>query len=150
MTPKKNLLIAFITVAVSLWPAAGSVHAGIIATDTFESYALGALSSQTGGGSGFTGNWLAPASGGTANVVAATLDHQPADGTDNNGGAHALQLSVSPAASTIMSARNLAAPLANQTFYVSYLWQYAAGPGLNANSTLSLFLRSEERRVGKE
>jgi len=47
-------------------------HASLVASESFESYAPGAVGSQTGGGTGWTGNWTAPGNVTRADVVDTT------------------------------------------------------------------------------
>jgi hypothetical protein len=123
MKNKCHLVCGLALVSATTLFSVASVQAQVIASDNFDSYSLSSLSSQTGAGTGLAGNWSAAANSGSANVVAPGL-----------GGGNGLQMSVPSSSSSIMAARQLAAPITGQNIYVSYLWQYAAGPGFGGTS----------------
>jgi len=113
------------------------------AQDSFESYAVGALSGKNGG-SGWTGAWTAPGAGIRADVVDTTanpLSFTPSGGSVINGGTRALEVALTAAASSqLAGVRTLAAPLA-KTFYASYLVRYTgAGNWDGANNTFTLHM----------
>ena len=96
------------------WMSAPLVcHASLVASESFESYAPGALSSQTGGGTGWTGNWTAPGNVTRAEVVDTTSNpaglSRPAGGAPINGATRALEVQLSGAAtSQLAGVRTLA------------------------------------------
>jgi hypothetical protein len=114
------------------------------ASETFESYSPGSLSSQTGGGTGWTGNWTAPGNVTRAEVVDTTgnpLSFTSAGGALINGASRALEVQLSgTAASQLAGVRTLATPVA-QTFYAGYLVRHHAGVAwAGANNTFTLHL----------
>jgi hypothetical protein len=141
MKKQHPFLCGLTVVSATLLLSASQVLAEIIAADNFNSYSLGALSAQTGLGTGFTGNWTSPQNSGAVNVVSPGL-----------GGGNGLQLSVPSSSSSIMGARQLATPLTGQNIYVGFLWQYAAGPGFGAvnpdNTTFALALSDTATDTG--
>jgi hypothetical protein len=111
-----------------IWATTPTTHAQVIASDNFNSYTAGAVGGQTGG-TGFTGTWTLPSSGTAFANVAASAGLGGGTGlTTGNptGGA---------ASSAIFGAHQLATPITGQNVYVSFLWQYAAGPGFGTLST---------------
>ena len=118
-------------------------HAALVASETFESYATGALSGQSGG-TGWTGGWTAPGAALRADVVdttASPMTFTPAGGSPINGATRALEVQLSAAPSSqLAGVRTLAAPI-SQTFYVGYLVRYQAGAAwAGANNTFTLHL----------
>jgi hypothetical protein len=124
--------VALVTAAFILVMATGA-RASVLASDNFDLYSLGTLSAQTGLGAGFQGNWTAAQNSGAVNVV-----------SPGPGGGNGLQISVPSSSSSIMGARQFAAPITGQNVYVSFLWQYASGPGFGTvnpdNTTFALAL----------
>jgi hypothetical protein len=137
-TTRNYLLILALFLA-----ATPAVYASITASEDFQSYAPGTLSSQAGGGIGWTGPWGTTT--GNANVLdttASPLTYSIVGGGKLNGGSRAMQGSVNTVASgTVLGNRQLASPLTS-TFFVSCMMQYS-GTGTNAvdgNDTFSFYL----------
>lgn len=119
-----TLSLAMATAMVCVVPkvALGSA----IAQDDFGSYALGALSGQTGGGVGWAGDWTTPA--GSATIVGnPNLALQNATLAVNSG--------------QITASRQLGAALTS-SFYVGFLLQYSGTGGFDGNDTFSLYMSS--------
>jgi hypothetical protein len=117
-----------LTITVAMVCAVPAVVFGnILAQDDFESYALGALSGQTGGGSGWAGDWTTPA--GSATVVGGTsLAAQSVVTTVNSG--------------QVTQSRQLASFLSGSDVYVSFLLQYSGTSLFDGNDTFSFHLSS--------
>ena len=130
-----------------------SACASLLASEDFESYAPGALSSQTGGGTGWTGNWTAPGAVVRADVVDTTgtpMTFTPGGALSTvNGATRALEVQLSGLpASQFAGVRTLATPIA-ETFYVGYLVRYQAGAAwAGANNTFTLHLGTNATQTG--
>jgi hypothetical protein len=135
------------------WMSAPLVsHAALLASESFESYAPGALSSQTGGGTGWTGNWTAPGNVTRADVVDTTgnpLDFTPAGGAPINGATRAFEVQLSGAPSSQLAGVRTLASAISQTFYVGYLVRYHAGAAwASGNNTFTLHLGTNATQTG--
>lgn len=132
--------------------AAAAVRAGVIATETFESYSAGSNNLQgNNGGTGWAANWLAPATtsvlADVVNTTNAPLSFSPVGGVVIGGATRAGQGWSSVNGTTgnnPVAARQLSTPLAS-TFYIRYLLQYSntnspAQNNFGGNNTFSLHL----------
>ena len=137
-------LVLAIALGSNCWfPGIGS--AATLASETFESYATGALSGQGGGAvDGWGGNWGPSITNPRADVVDTTsnpLVYPIPGGATINGESNAMEVQLTGGATTALCARRqLLTPIA-ETFYVGYLVRYVGtGTWAGANNTFTLHL----------
>lgn len=135
--------------------SAGVVHAGIVATASFEDNALGALHGQAGG-TGFQGTWDAQSSAGTASdfttVVEKNLTYTGTNFTVD-GGNNAVQYSVTGTNTEMAAVRQLAAPLSagtgnTEVVYYRFMMNYAANGGVEGDDRCFVSLTQERDKNG--
>lgn len=120
------------------------LRAEIIARDGFETYPLGTLAGQSGG-TGWAGPWELPAGGNpqaeVIDTTAVPMTYEVPEGTLVSGATRALQVQLTGAATSQISARReLSVPL-TRTFYAAYLVRHEGGESwAAANNTFTLHL----------
>lgn len=122
----KLITYSFLFAAITLLGSASTASAVLIASDGFESYAVGSTVAGNNGGTGFSGAWASNNAGASANttVVSASLNY--AGGiVASNGGSQAAQY-VANTSGIIDGHLTRTIPFGGSgpdPIYMSYLWQ---------------------------